>query len=50
MRSVGSWQDATIDDAELSRPDLLAGRTPRTLNMSRLGEILLDERAARAWR
>jgi anaerobic selenocysteine-containing dehydrogenase len=44
IRSVGSWQDRHIDDAKLSRPDLLAGRTPRTFNMSRLGEILLDER------
>ncbi len=26
MRSVGSWQDQLIDDAALSRPDLLAGR------------------------
>ena len=43
MRSVGSWQDRLIDGAALSRPDLLAGRDPRTLNMSRLGEILLDE-------
>jgi anaerobic selenocysteine-containing dehydrogenase len=43
MRSVGSWQERHIDDGKLSRPDLLAGRTPRTLNMSRLGEILLDE-------
>lgn len=43
MRSVGSWQDQHVDDAKLGRPDLLAGRTPRTFNMSRLGEILLDE-------
>jgi len=42
MRSVGSWQDALVDDAALGRPDLLAGRAVRTLNMSRLGEILLD--------
>ena len=43
MRSVGSWQDLLVDGAALSRPDLLAGRVPRTLNMSRLGEILLEE-------
>lgn len=43
FRSVGTWQDALVDDAVLGRPDLLAGRTVRTLNMSRLGEILLDE-------
>ena len=43
FQSVGSWQDALVDDAALGRPDLLAGREVRTLNMSRLGEILLDE-------
>jgi anaerobic selenocysteine-containing dehydrogenase len=43
MRSVGSWQDALVDEDALHRPDLLAGRRPRTFNMSRLGEILLDE-------
>ncbi len=43
MRSVGTWQDQLVDEAALSRPDLLAGRSVRTLNMSRLGEILLDE-------
>ncbi|MGI9029836.1 MAG: molybdopterin-containing oxidoreductase family protein, partial [Ilumatobacteraceae bacterium] len=41
-RSVGSYQDALVDEAALLRPDLLAGRTPRLLNMSRLGEILTD--------
>jgi anaerobic selenocysteine-containing dehydrogenase len=43
FRSVGSWQDALVDEAALARPDLLAGREVRTFNMSRLGEILLDE-------
>jgi anaerobic selenocysteine-containing dehydrogenase len=43
FKSVGSWQDALVDDEVLGRPDLLAGRDVRTLNMSRLGEILLDE-------
>jgi anaerobic selenocysteine-containing dehydrogenase len=43
FRSVGSWQDALVDEAAFGRPDLLAGRSVRTLNMSRLGEILLDE-------
>ncbi|MDJ0771434.1 MAG: molybdopterin-dependent oxidoreductase [Ilumatobacter sp.] len=43
FRSVGTWQDELIDEAALTRPDLLAGREVRTLNMSRLGEILLDE-------
>jgi anaerobic selenocysteine-containing dehydrogenase len=41
-RSVGSYHDALIDDVALSRPDLLAGRSPRTINMSRLGEALTD--------
>ena len=41
-RSVGSWQDALVDSVALGRPDLLAGRTPRELNMSRLGEALTD--------
>ncbi len=41
-RSVGSYQDALVDGPAVTRPDLLAGRTPRTLNMSRLGEILTD--------
>ncbi len=43
FRSVGSWQDELVDEAVLARPDLLAGREVRTFNMSRLGEILLDE-------
>lgn len=43
FRSVGAWQSKLVDDDGLSREDLLAGRDPRTLNMSRLGEILLDE-------
>jgi anaerobic selenocysteine-containing dehydrogenase len=42
-RSVGTYHDAVIDDKALTRPDLLAGRQPRWLNMSRLGEILTDE-------
>jgi anaerobic selenocysteine-containing dehydrogenase len=42
FRSVGSWQSALADEAALTRPDLLAGRSVRTLNMSRLGEILLE--------
>ncbi|MFZ9042028.1 MAG: molybdopterin-containing oxidoreductase family protein [Ilumatobacteraceae bacterium] len=43
FRSVGAWQDEVIDEHALARPDLLAGRNVRTFNMSRLGEILLDE-------
>lgn len=32
----------TIDHQALSRPDLLAGRTPRTINMSTIGRALND--------
>ena len=32
-----------IDKAALQRPDLLAGRTPRTINMSTIGNALLKE-------
>ena len=42
MRSVGAYQDALVDESALHRTDLLDGRTPRTFNMSRLGEILLE--------
>ncbi len=41
-RSVGTYHDAVVDEAALTRPDLLAGREPRWLNMSRLGEALTD--------
>jgi anaerobic selenocysteine-containing dehydrogenase len=41
-RSVGSYQDALIDDAALTRPDLVDGPMPRLLNMSRLGDLLTD--------
>lgn len=34
-----------IDQAALSRPDLLGSRTPRTINMSTIGPALLDESA-----
>ncbi len=47
-KSVGSYSDALVDAAALFRPDLHArpdGREPRTLNMSRLGEILTAEHA-----
>ncbi|RYF43301.1 MAG: molybdopterin oxidoreductase family protein [Comamonadaceae bacterium] len=32
-----------VDKAALQRPDLLAGRTPRTINMSTIGDDLLRE-------
>jgi anaerobic selenocysteine-containing dehydrogenase len=54
---VGAFRDAAggvfmstsnhfqIDTAALSRPDLLGGRRPRTINMSTIGHALLDEAA-----
>jgi anaerobic selenocysteine-containing dehydrogenase len=42
-RSVGSWQDALVDGAALFRPDLLRNPVPRSINMSRLGDVLTDE-------
>ncbi len=54
---VGAFRDAAggillstggnfhIDRGALERPDLLAGRTPRTINMSTIGEALLDRSA-----
>ena len=52
---VGAWRDAAggallsssgtypVDSAALERPDLIAGQ-PRTLNMSTIGDVLLDVR------
>jgi anaerobic selenocysteine-containing dehydrogenase len=34
-----------VDAAALQRPDLLAGRRPRTINMSTIGHALLDQSA-----
>lgn len=42
FRSVGSWQDELVDWAALTRPDLAPAGPTRQLNMSRLGEALLD--------
>jgi anaerobic selenocysteine-containing dehydrogenase len=39
MSTSGSF---SIDNRALSRPDLLAGRTPRTINMSSIGPALAD--------
>ncbi len=41
LLSSSGWFKPVRDDAWLSRPDLLAGRTPRTLNMSTIGDDLL---------
>jgi anaerobic selenocysteine-containing dehydrogenase len=45
-RSVGVWGDALIDSAALERPDLAPVERPRSLNMSRLADILTDETLA----
>jgi anaerobic selenocysteine-containing dehydrogenase len=45
-RSVGSWQDALVDEGALMRPDLLPTPRPRAVNMSRLSEVLTDETLA----
>jgi anaerobic selenocysteine-containing dehydrogenase len=54
---VGAFRDAaggiflstsgnfTLDKQALERPDLLAGRSPRTINMSTIGHALLDRTA-----
>lgn len=42
-RSTGVYQgDGVVDEHALTRPDLLAGREPRWLNMSRLGDELTN--------
>lgn len=52
---VGAWRERAgglllsssglfpVDRAALQRPDLLAGRQPRTINMSAIGDALLDD-------
>ncbi|MGC1388832.1 MAG: molybdopterin oxidoreductase family protein [Steroidobacteraceae bacterium] len=42
---VSTSGNFTIDNQALSRPDLLAGRTPRTINMSTIGRALDDTAA-----
>jgi anaerobic selenocysteine-containing dehydrogenase len=41
LSSSGAFE---VDNAALTRPDLLAGRNPRTINMSTIGAALLEER------
>jgi anaerobic selenocysteine-containing dehydrogenase len=55
---VGAWRERAgglllsssgwfpTDKAALQRPDLLAGRSPRTINMSAIGDALLHEGSA----
>lgn len=43
LLSASGWFKRFRNDAALQRPDLLAGRTPRTINMSTIGDDLLRE-------
>ena len=46
LLSASGWFNGVKDDAALQRPDLLAGRTPRTINMSTIGNDLLRPASA----
>ena len=43
LLSSSGWYRSVRNDAALQRPDLLAGRRPRTINMSTIGDDLLRE-------
>ncbi|MBL8349215.1 MAG: molybdopterin oxidoreductase family protein [Burkholderiaceae bacterium] len=43
LLSASGWFRGFVDGAALQRPDLLAGRKPRTINMSTIGDDLLRE-------
>ncbi|MBP6675575.1 MAG: molybdopterin oxidoreductase family protein [Vitreoscilla sp.] len=43
LLSASGWFAAVKNDAVLQRPDLLAGRRPRTINMSTIGDDLLRD-------
>ena len=43
LLSSSGWFKRVRDDAALQRPDLLAGRHPRTINMSTIGDDLLRQ-------
>ena len=43
LLSSSGWFKGVRNDAALQRPDLLAGRRPRTINMSTIGDDLLRE-------
>jgi anaerobic selenocysteine-containing dehydrogenase len=42
---LSTSNNVKVDARALSRPELLGGRTPRTINMSTIGAALLDRRA-----
>ena len=43
LLSASGWFAPVRNDAALQRPDLLAGRNPRTINMSTIGDDLLRD-------
>jgi anaerobic selenocysteine-containing dehydrogenase len=43
LLSASGWFKPAVRGAWLQRPDLLAGRTPRTINMATIGDDLLRE-------
>jgi anaerobic selenocysteine-containing dehydrogenase len=47
LLSSSGWFRHARDDAALQRPDLLAGRRPRTINMSTIGDDLLRDSGER---
>ncbi|KNZ33578.1 MAG: molybdopterin oxidoreductase [Methylibium sp. NZG] len=47
LLSSSGWFKSVRNDAALQRPDLLAGRRPRTINMSTIGDDLLRESGER---
>jgi anaerobic selenocysteine-containing dehydrogenase len=46
LLSSSGWFKGVRHDAALQRPDLLAGRAPRTINMSTIGDALNHEASA----
>jgi len=46
LLSASGWFKRVRNDAVLERPDLLAGRQPRTINMSTIGDDLLNPGSA----
>jgi anaerobic selenocysteine-containing dehydrogenase len=46
LLSASGWFPRAIDATALQRPDLLAGRSPRTINMSTIGDDLLRPASA----
>ena len=48
LLSASGWFKRFRNETALQRPDLLAGRTPRTVNMVRIGDALLGDAEALA--